>query len=339
MGAASLGTGGNPDDVYFDLLPIEFRESLVPGVMRRTPCRPAPRLGAAIGLPALWIKDETRQPTGSTKDRMAAVVIAVLREFGVREFVTASTGNSSSALARAARLAGDVRAHLFCGREFAHRHRFTPDEQVTLHIVDGSFVQAATVAQEFARSSGLLWEGGFFNWARREGLKLAYVEAVEQMTVEPAHVFQAVSSGMGVLGARKGLDELMALGRLRRMPSMHMVQQDTCAPMARGWAARRGELGDDDVVTDPTGLAASILRGDGRASYPYLADIATATGGDITSVTQSELTTARELLIRTENVHGCYASAATVAAAANLAAAGVIQQDEPVLLNITGANL
>jgi threonine synthase len=291
-----------------------------------------------IGLEDLWIKDETGQPTGSTKDRMAAVVVAVLREYGVEEFVSASTGNSSTALARAVRMAGGMRAHFFCGQQFAGRHRFVSDEWTMLHVIDGTFVSAAEEAMAFAQERGLRWEGGFFNWARREGLKLAYLEAIEQMDREPQHVFQAVSSGMGMLGAYKGVQELRALGRLDRTPALHMVQQDTCAPMVSGWRAGCLELTGEHVVRNPTGLALAILRGDGRASYPYLRAIAAGTHGDITSVTQRDLVEARDLLLECEGVQGCFATAAVVAAAAVAAKDGAIPADRTVLLNLTGCN-
>lgn len=326
----------HPELTYLDFLPAESQHFLDAGVSVRTPCRSAPRLGAAIGLPCLWVKDETQQPTGTTKDRLASVVLAVFRQFGIKEFVASSTGNSSTALARAVRRDHSMRAHFFCGRDFTGDHDIETDDRVTLTVVDGTYAQATQVAQEFAAQHGLVWEGGFFNWARREGLKLTYLEAFDAMDTEPDVVVQAISSGMGMMAARKGVEEYLACGRLTSLPRFLMVQQDTCAPMAEAWREGRAELTEDDVIQRPTGLARAILLGDGRPFYPYMRDIAVASGGSIVSVSQDALVQARTMLRELEGLEVCHSSAATIAALRNEVAAQRITPDQTVLVNLTG---
>ena len=328
-----------PELAYLDFLPIDEEDlaGIEPSVT--TPCRPAPRLGAAIGVPGLWVKDESRQPTGTTKDRFAAVVMAVFRRFGITEWVASSTGNSSTALARAVRRDGTIRAHFFCGRDFVADHRVELDEHVSLTVVDGSYAAASGAAQRFAAERGLTWEGGFFNWARREGLKLAYLEAYDALRAagrEPDIVVQAISSGMGVMAAHKGTGEYLSTGALSRAPRFLMVQQDTCAPMARAWREGRAELTDADVVARPEGLARAILLGDGRATYPYMRDIARDSGGAIVSVSQADLVAAKAMLAELEGLDVCHSSAATVAALRAEAALGRIAPHEVALVNLTG---
>jgi threonine synthase len=334
---AQLRPADHPEETYLDFLPVSSMDFLVQATSVRTPTRPASALGQAICIPQLWVKDESQQPTGSTKDRLAAIVLAVFREFGIAEWVAVGTGNSSTALARAAHLDGQARAHFFCGREFAADHQITTNDRVSLTVVDGDYARARVVAHEFAERHGMAWEGGFFNWARREGLKIGYLEAFDDMDVGPDVVVQAISSGMGMLAACKGAREYLALGRLGAMPRFLMVQQDTCAPMATAWNLGRAELTDADVIAEPTGLARAILLGDARDSYPYIRDIAMDTSGSITVVNQEELTQARRMLLELEGIDVCYASAATVATARNEAAAGRISPDQVVLLSLTGS--
>ncbi len=328
-----------PERAYLDFLPVVAEDLPDTGLSVATPCRPAPRLGAAIGVPGLWVKDESRQPTGTTKDRFAAVVTAVFRRFGIKEWVASSTGNSSTALARAVRRDGSVRAHFFCGRDFVADHRMEVDEHVSLTVVDGGYAQASNTAQRFAADHGLTWEGGFFNWARREGLKLTYLEAYDAMRAaghEPDVVVQAISSGMGMMAAHKGATEYQRIGALTRTPRFVMVQQDTCAPMARAWHAGRAELTHADVVERPTGLARAILLGDGRVTYPYMRDIARDSGGAIVRVSQADLVQARTMLAELEGLDVCYSSAATIAALRAEAALGKITSHEVALANLTG---
>lgn len=328
--------GDQPELTYLDFLPVESEHFLDADVSVRTPCHPAPRLGAAIGLPRLWVKDESQQPTGTTKDRLASVVLAVFRQFGIKEFVASSTGNSSTALARAVQRDHSMRAHFFCGRDFTGDHDIETGDRVSLTVVDGNYAQATQTAQEFAARHGLVWEGGFFNWARREGLKLTYLEAFDAMDDEPDVVVQAISSGMGMMAVRKGVAEYLACGRLTSSPRLLMVQQDTCAPMAVAWREGRAELTEDDVIEHPTGLARAILLGDGRATYPYMRGIATESGGAIVSVSQDELVQARTMLRELEGLDVCHSSAATIAALRNEAEAQRITPDQVVLVNLTG---
>jgi threonine synthase len=325
-----------PERVYFDLLPLRSPHVLDDGLTRRTPCRRAPRLGAAIGVADLWVKDESQQPTGTTKDRLASIVLAVYREFGVARFVASSTGNTATALAHAVRRDPGMRAHFFCGQEFRSNHDMVDDGRTPLTVVAGSYVDASAQARRFAAETGAHLDAGFFNWARREGLKLAYLEAVDQMDRAPDVVVQAISSGMGMLAAHKAMREYLRLGVLDRMPRLLMVQEDTCAPAASAWRAGRAEATAADRVERPTGLATAILLGDVTAYYPYLHRIATRTGGGILAVSRDELVEARRLLVELEGLDVCYASAATVAAVRNEAAAGRLGADATVLVNLSG---
>lgn len=337
LGEVTRQPSDQPELTYFDLLPLSSTDYLQPGTSRATPCRRAKRLGAALGLRQLWVKDESRQPTGSTKDRAAAVVLAAFRQFGIDEFVCASTGNTAIALARAAGRDKSIRGHFFCTAKPDCRDLIDTGNGNTINIIDGSYADAMHASREFATEHDIFAEGGFFNWARREGLKLAYLEAFDEMPVEPDVVVQAISSGMGIMAARKAVDEYAALGWLAHSPRFLMVQQDTCAPMARAWREGRDELTADDVIPDPRGLAAAILLGDGRASYRYMRQIARSSGGSIVDVTQLQLIEARGLLRELEGLDVCYASAATVAAARSEVAAGRLSADQVVLVNLTGA--
>ena len=94
---------------------------LLPSDAVFTPTVHAKRLGAALGLPYLYLKDETRLPTGTTKDRMAAVALAYMSERDVRGFCTSSTGNSSTAYAQAIGRLAELVMYLFTASQFVDR--------------------------------------------------------------------------------------------------------------------------------------------------------------------------------------------------------------------------
>lgn len=327
----------NPLERYFDLLPVRDRSNLLWLGCGNTPCRHARELGRRLGLSRLYLKDETANPTWTTKDRMASVVLSFFCDVGVQEFVSSSTGNSSTSLAVGAQRFPEFRVHLFAASDFLDRLNFPATPNVLVYVLDGgTFVEAFQAAADFAKEHGLLSERGFFNVSRREGLKLAFLEAVDQLPAEPDWYFQAVSSAMGMYGAYRGAQQYQGLGRLSRLPRFCCVQQETCSPMVHAWRDRSPVIEPQHLVPHPTGIAKAILRGDPRRSYPAIYPIVKRTGGQFLSVNEPEILAAQELIHTLEGINACATSSCTVAAVDKLRRQGVIASDELVLLNITG---
>ena len=339
LDAATIVPNGRPAERYFDLLPFEHLASTVDLDEGNTPCRHAQTLGEHVGLSRLYLKDETPNPTRTTKDRMASCVLSFFRELGIREFVATSTGNSSTALAYGVQRASEMQVHLFCGREFAPRNAYCDHPRVHMHVVEGDAVHSEVMARKFAQEHGLTFEGGFFNVARREGLKLAYLEAFDALAPdEPDVVVQAVSSGMGLYGGYRGMREYQQLGRLQKTPRFVCAQQETCAPMVQAWSEGSPVIQPRHIIQNPRGLAEAILRGDPTQSYPYMYELVRATQGCFVAASQTEIQTARHLLYDMTGIDGCYSSATALAAAITLRQRGWIAQDEIVMVNLTGGN-
>ena len=94
----------------------------------------------------LYFKDESVNPTRSTKDRIASIGLSRFAELGVSKLVIASTGNSSTAYARGAQLLPGFTVHIFIGRDFLNRLNYPDSPAVVTHVVDGEFVAAANSA-------------------------------------------------------------------------------------------------------------------------------------------------------------------------------------------------
>jgi threonine synthase len=334
--AVELQDSGNPYHRFADLLPVSDR-SLLPATARYAPTVHATSLGDALGLSHLYLKDETRLPTGTTKDRQAAVALPYLYERGVRAFCCSSTGNSSTAYVRAISRFPGMRMHLFTSSRFHERVQGPAQGQVEHHILrDATFVETFDYAREFALRHGLVPERGFFNPGRREALKVCWLEAVEQVPRPIDWYVQAVSSAMGVYGADKAAAELQGLGLIDRRPRLACVQQESCAPMVSAWSAGSPRIRPQDVVPDPSGIAFAILRGNPTATYPHIRRIVLESGGTFTAVTEAEIRRAREWVEDLEGISPCFSAAAAVAGAAKLARAGTLSADHTVLVNVTG---
>jgi threonine synthase len=334
---ATIHDSTNPYVRYGDLLPLEDMDNLIPVEHEMSPCHRAAALGRQLGLEHVYLKDETLFPTRTTKDRMATVVLSFLKEVGVTEFSTSSTGNSSTAFGHHIGYYPEARMFLFTGEDFLHRLNFRESDQVVLFgLRNATFVEAFQEGIEYAKRRGVVSERGFFNPARREGLKLAFMEATEQVDRPIDWYVQAVSSAMGVYGTYKGAKELLQMGRTDRLPRLLCAQQETCCPMVKAYEADSEVIRPQDVFQRPTGIAEAILRGDPTRVYPHVRRIVVESGGTFVAVTEAEIREARRMVEELEGLAPCFNSAVAVASLVKLARQGKVPSRDTYLVNLTG---
>jgi threonine synthase len=292
---------------------------------------------AGVTVYAKW---EGGHPTGSAKDPMAIVALAHMQARGVRGFVFSSTGNTTAAFARALAFWPDVTGHVFVPAGFPPPA--CPPPNLVVHEASGDYASshlaAARHAERHADSHNcLVPEGGFFSIGRREGLKLAYLEALLDAPAPPTVVVQAVSSGMGILAAGKAAAELTALGLLPHQPRLIAVQQESCAPMVASFLAGAARLRPGDVIPDPDGPAVATLLGDPSASYPYVRDAVLAGGGALAATSAADIGAAFTHARWRLGLNICFSAATALGALPGLRRAGLIRDGDVVLVNLTGS--
>lgn len=334
-----LHDSDNPYVRFADLLPVSRTHDRLPQDARYTPAVHARALGKVLGMPSLYLKDETVLPTSSTKDRMAAVALAYLWEHGVRAFCTSSTGNSSTAYAHAIRAFPDMTLYLFTAENFLPRVQHADHAQVVhFGMREASFVDAFEYSGVYAREHGLVSERGFFNLGRREGLKLSFLEAAEQIPAPIDWYVQAVSSAMGVYGTYKGAHELLALGRIERLPRLLCVQQAVCSPMVQAYQEGCEAIQPRHIVPRPAGIAEAILRGDPTRAYPYVRRVVLDSNGGMVAVSEAEIREARRMVEELEGLTPCFSAAAAVAGLIKQVRSGHFPARDTVMVNLTGAD-
>lgn len=337
LASATLHDSENALERFADLLPVESPENLLKWNIPATPCHHAQRLGRYLGMSRLYLKNETVLPTGTTKDRMACVSLAFLWESGVRHFCTSSTGNSSTAYAHAITRFPSMRMCLFTAEDFGERVDYGPAEQVTPFVLRGaSFVDAFNCSAAYAKKYNLVSERGFFNPGRREGLKLAFLEAAEQVPGGIDWYVQAVSSAMGVYGAYKGARELHAMGVIDRLPRLLCVQQESCCPIVRSFRDNSETVKPEHIVHKPMGIAKAILRGDPSRAYPYVRSMVIESGGDVEAVSEGDIREARRMVEELEGISPCFSASAAVAGLIRQVRAGKFPLGDSVMINLTG---
>jgi threonine synthase len=339
LAKARIGRSGPPLERYFDLLPLRSRDNIIDGGEGNTPCLHAVELGRAVGLDRLYVKVEGANPTRTTKDRQGSMAVATFRDLGVSRFVTSSTGNSCTSLARIVSRFPDMHMSIFVGDEFLSRVNWVGAKNVTVYwLKDGTFVDAHHASRWFSEQSGAVAERGFFFFGKREALKVAYLEAVEQIPTPITCYVQGISSAMGVYSTYKAAQQLHGLGRITRLPRLVCVQEETCNPMVRAWERGADVMSAEDVIARPRGLSKSTLRGDSRMVYSYVRQAVLESGGIMLTAAQDAMREMRALALATEGLDICHTSAMTIVAARELARRGWLERDATVMLNLTGAD-
>ncbi len=321
---------------YSDLLPVAADPAVDLGT-GFTPLVRADRLAAELGLGEVWVKNDTRNPTNSFKDRVVSVALSKALEFGFKVFACASTGNLANSVAAHAARAG-MRSYVFVPSDLEQ------GKIVTTAVYGGNLVAIKGNYDDVNRLCAEL--AGIYEWAfvnvnmrpyYAEGSKTLAFETAEQLgwTV-PDHVVVPVASGSLLTKIRKGFDELYKVGLLDEEPHVRVsgAQALGCSPVAEAFINRA----DTIKPVKPDTIAKSLAIGNPADGY-FALDVVRTTGGAFATVTDDEIVDGMRLLARTEGIFAETAGGVTVATLKKLAADGVIRPDERVVVYITGHGL
>jgi threonine synthase len=321
---------------YSPLLPVgpQGPETLSAGW---TPLVRADRLAAELGLGELWIKDDTRNPTNSFKDRVVAVALAKALEFGHKTVACASTGNLANAVAAAAARTG-LASYVFVPADLESAKVLTTSVYGgNVVAIEGNYDDVNRLCTEIADTH----EWAFVNINVRpfyaEGSKTIAFETAEQLGWQtPDHVVVPIGSGSLLTKVRKGFEELHAVGLLDEAPEVRVsgAQATGCSPVATAFT----EQSDTIRPVKPSTIAKSLAIGNPADGY-YALDAIRSSGGAAVAVTDDEIVDGIRLLARTEGIFGETAAGVTIATLARLAADGVVRPDERVVAFITGHGL
>lgn len=319
---------------YRPLLPLGDGPIHYPLSVGGTPLVASPALRERLGLPQLWLKDETRGPTGSNKDRASALVLELaLRER--RDTVScASTGNVAVSLAVGAAAAGR-RAVIFVPAQVS-------PSNLTLMLLAGATVvkvragykAAFRLSEEAAERFGWFSRNTGVNPVTLEAKKTVAFEVWEQLNRDlPDVVVAPVGDGVTLAALAKGFRELIACGVTARLPRIIGVQAEGSAPIARAWATDRPlEAIEPNTLADGIAVGAPVSAGE------VLRDVR-ASGGGMVTVSDETLLDWIGILAREA---GLLAEPAGVAGTAGVAAAleqGLLDRSERVVALVSGTLL
>src|SRR5215471_3033760 len=251
---------------YRELLPLPFDHEPVTLGEGMTPLLPCPRLGAALGLSRLSIKDESQLPTGSFKSRGMTVAVSLAQRFGLKRLAIPTAGNAGGALAAYGARAG-MEVFVFMPQD-------TPIiNQIEAHLagakvflVNGLITDCGRLVREGTAKLGWFDVSTLKEPYRLEGKKTMGLELAEQRGWRlPDVILYPTGGGTGLIGMWKAFAELRELGWLKddKLPRLVSCQSTGCAPIVR--AFEKGERFAEpfpDAHTIASGLRVPAAVGD-----------------------------------------------------------------------------
>jgi threonine synthase len=289
----------------------------------------------------LWIKDESRNPTASFKDRASAILVGRAREIKAEVVVTASTGNAGAALAGMSAAVGQ-KAIIFAPRT-------APPAKVAqllifgaqVLLVDGTYDDAFDLTIQAAQEFGWYCRNTGYNPFTAEGKKTAALEIWEWWNkVEnkptghsPLNVFVSVGDGNIISGLHKGFKDLVSLGWLEQAPRIFGVQAEGSAAIANTFFAGTETITPVSAQTLADSISVDLPRDGVRAVRA-----ARQTGGSYVVVSDNEILLAIAELGKV-GIFPEPAGATSYAGMVKALGQGLIHPEEPTLVLNTGSGL
>ncbi len=329
---------------YWELLPIQDHAAIPPLRVGWTPLYRAPRLGKQLTLKNLYLKDDGVNPTGSFKDRASAVVVAKAKELGVEIITTASSGNAGAALAGLS-----ASAQLPAVVWVPHTAPEAKVAQLLIYgahvfLVKGTYDEAFELCLASSKEFGWYSRNTGYNPYTTEGKKTASLEICEQLGtmkpgaregwVAPDRIFVSVGDGNIITGIWKGLRDLLALGWIEKLPKLMGVQAEGAAACYNAWKAGTDIVTPVEAHTIADSISVGLPR-DGTRAVRAVRE----TGGAFVTVNDDEMLEAMRKLAREEAIFAEPAGATGYAGLVRAANQGIVDEDEEIVVVITGNGL
>ncbi len=327
---------------YFELLPVSHKKNIVTLEEGNTPLLEAKNIAHELGMKHLFLKDETRNPTMSFKDRPMSVGVSKAVEFGAQTVVCASSGNAAVALSAYSAKAG-IKCYTFVAKEAP----LSKIAQISMHgaivvrpELDGTGDPTYNLMIKSWKKFG--WHpipsGGVFNPYQPEGSKTISYEICEQLNWRaPDWLIVPVGAGTLLSGNAKGYFEFERLGFIKELPHLAAIQPEGSAPLVKAFKEGTKPY-EIQCWPEPNTCAGGCVD-----PYPWDADTAIPalkrTKGTAETVTEAEIIETQKSLAKKEGIFAEPSGSVGFAGLRKLLEAGIIDRSDVVVVEVTGGGL
>jgi threonine synthase len=322
----------------FDFMPVKKKQLITLGE-GNTPLIKAVKSTETIKSTELYFKNEFQNPTGSFKDRPVSIGLSKALEFGIRDFIVASSGNGAASVAAYCAKASVVPT--------VYLPEFTSDEKVAqirfygakVVKVPGPYSNSFTAAKHVTNGKTANLTTTFLNPYALEGDKVVGYEIFEQLDNSfPDYVFVPVGCGPLLVGAYKGFCEYRCLLNSQKPPKMVAVQADGNCPIVKAFLRN-----DNCVLPEPAPDTIAGGIADGLCGYEkdgaYTLSVVRKSGGFAVSVADEQILEAQKILARNEGLFVEPSAAAAFAGVMKSVREKKIAPEDRVVVLLTGHGL
>lgn len=278
---------------YGDLFPVKnfkvnFNE-------QKTPLIHLANFGKKLGLGNLYVKDESKNPTGSFKDKENLVAINQALDWGVGKIFVVSSGNAAVSTAAYAKKAG-LPCECIVSTDLSVGKRFL------INLYGGKLVQKKGNYESIYRSVIDTNHPGYnmtpgYNPVKEEGIKMIGYEIYEDLEA-PDVIIVPCGNGTLLFGIYKAFKELNYLGLINKLPKMIGVQIKNASPIKKAF---ENKVDHKILKNIPYSIAEGIIAEESYSSPKAILALK-ETGGEIIEVTDRELTGSMKKIISMESL-------------------------------------
>ena len=321
---------------YAPLLPLAAPHKAVSLNEGYTPLLDTPKLARALGLKALAVKDEGRNPSGTFKDRGASVAVSRYVELGVKTVAHNSSGNAGGSWSLYAARAGIACVNVLPTDVQPSSLQHCRASGQPAFLVE-NWHEAGRMVAEACERNGWLNICTLKEPYRLEGKKTMGLEIAEQLGWKmPAAIFYPMGGGLGAIAIWKAFEELLQLGWITgKMPRLYVTQFEGCAPVVKAFDEGKDACTAWGKIDIPPGGLRSPNPPGGKAVLALMKKH----GGAAISVSTPEAFAAVDELTRLEGIFACPESATTLAGLRKAIAKKMVKPDEQIVIVNTGSGL
>lgn len=331
---------------FAPFLPVETPANRFALRIGATPLYPADRLGALFGLRNLFLKDDTVNPSASSKDRASAIVVRRAMDIGADIVSVASTGNAGSSLACVAAAVG-LQAVVFVPESApAAKLAQALSFGATVLAIRGNYDDAFDLCRAASDEFGWFNRSTGYNPFTREGKKVCAYEIWESLDGRvPDRIVVPTGDGNLLSGMWKGWRDLKGIGLIDRMPKMDCAQSEGSAAISNTVRRIRQskvadvdwpEISVDQVEANTIADSISVNRPrDGLAAVQAIIE----SEGQTVTLAEEEILAAIPEMARLSGVFPEPAAAAPWAAVKKMVRDNTIDSDELVVCLVSGSGL
>jgi len=342
--------GGNLDVVNDNDTILEhirrapFDTRRIPLQIGNTPLYPAERLGQSIGLRNLFLKDDTVNPSASSKDRASAIAVLRAMDTGASTIAVASTGNAGSSLACVAAAAGLQAIVLVPENAPVAKLTQALSFGATVLAVRGNYDDAFDLCLSASREFGWFNRSTGFNPFTREGKKVCAWEIWASLDGRvPDRIIVPTGDGNILSGMWKGWRELKQVGLIDRLPKIDCAQSINSDAISRTVRAVRQRTDIDWSTVEVESVSANTVADSISVDKPRdglaAARAVIESNGEVAAVTDDDILAAIPEIARATGVFPEPAAATSWAALKRMVAEGRVAADETAVCLVSGSGL